>query len=55
MQEPENQFFLIFLENIGNSLKFTKLLRILEIFINFMKNKVFAPRAENTTYAQGFY
>ena len=32
MQEPENQFPLIILENIGNLLKFTKLLKIHEIF-----------------------
>ena len=49
------KFFCFFHEKVEILWKFTKLLKILEISINCMKNQVFAPRAENTPYAQGFY
>ena len=55
MQEPGNQFFHFFLENDEIPLNFMKLLKIHEISNNLVENAHFAPKAENTSYAQGFY
>jgi len=43
MQEPGNQLFQFFGEKAGNSLNFTKFMKILEISINLVKKSSFLP------------
>ena len=48
MQEPGNQLFQFFYEKAGNSLKFTKFTKILEISINLVEKSSFLPEAEKS-------
>ena len=52
MQEPGNQLFQFFYEKAGNSPKFTKFIKILEIFINLVKKSYFLPEAEKSGNTQ---
>ena len=52
MQEAGNQLFQLFYEKVGNSLKSTKFIKILEISINLVKKSSFLPEAKRSGKTQ---